>query len=884
MEWSYSTYSGFLSEVGSTGVYIANIGTTDFGAGTRVLTITAEKSNFVTSITTVTLVILYLNSEVIPEIPSADTAVLEVNRGDGVPMRVWLNDTYSGALITNDDVTRVYITFNGTQYDMVWNATEQNYVGLLPGSATLLLPGSYDVRITATFPNYNPSTYSFKILILQTSTRLDVLRRLPDGSFVPLSKISAVYSEIVTFYVNFTAPSLSYAEQNISAAFINWLSEEWSINVNFTHFSGGMFMYVFDTRDGTWGTTGLTFRGYPDDPVLASASKSITITISEIETEVLTEYLSFSEHWGWIGNLTFFYNDTSFNAGIETAVVTYQYGGLDYMAVDIGGGYYQAFVNTTLLTADTRYSIFVTFARENYEERRFQVEFFVEERPVEISVIIPEQNWKNIDTALMQVPMGDILNVTFFYNDTSSIGGLSGGILNASLGDDSRYVAFSYFASYKNITLYELGGGYYYFLFDTNDLSLYQNLDFIKTIIPGERFRFTIEFISANREDRITNFNIEIVPITTEIDYDMDTEIELENGQDYVFDFTITDTWHGTVVDDFRFDIEAGQNVRIISNESLGSGQYRLVVRADGYGGDYEVRIVLSREFYESVEFEMTITGTPNQMDVLFTQIREVYLPIGLVVALFIGFYVRVWSVPKKIRQMNGQIKALNKGKMPKPIQDAKSRQTLIAELFNDTQSALKITRTPDQMPVESVPIEVPEMGELLVQLAILTHLDADELEEFKADIAKMKISEQAAFVKEVIMQEAIRAARRDGKTIEETLAEVERAATLRLGGEEAAAKEKEPEVETVFLKSDTEPKEKIPDFTEPEEVITEKETRDPTPMSEKMSDYEIEELRRDLERKGVPPYEIDNIVEQARTLPRDLVEELVRSLGIDRE
>ena len=72
-----------------------------------------------TSITTITLVLLYLNSEVIPEVPTADTAVLEVNRGDGVPMRVWLNDTYSGALITNDDVTRVYITFNGTQYDMV---------------------------------------------------------------------------------------------------------------------------------------------------------------------------------------------------------------------------------------------------------------------------------------------------------------------------------------------------------------------------------------------------------------------------------------------------------------------------------------------------------------------------------------------------------------------------------------------------------------------------------------------------------------------------------------------------------------------------------------------------------------------------------------------
>jgi hypothetical protein len=45
------------------------------------------------------------------------------------------------------------------------------------------------------------------------------------------------------------------------------------------------------------------------------------------------------------------------------------------------------------------------------------------------------------------------------------------------------------------------------------------------------------------------------------------------------------------------------------------------------------------------------------------------------------------------------------------------------------------------------------------------------------------------------------------------------------------------------------------------------------------MSMYELEELRRDLERRGVPPHEIDTIIEQAKELPRDLVDELVKSL-----
>ena len=49
-----------------------------------------------------------------------------------------------------------------------------------------------------------------------------------------------------------------------------------------------------------------------------------------------------------------------------------------------------------------------------------------------------------------------------------------------------------------------------------------------------------------------------------------------------------------------------------------------------------------------------------------------------------------------------------------------------------------------------------------------------------------MKMSEQAAFVKEVIMQEAIRAARREGKSVDEVLGALQKEATQKLAGEEA--------------------------------------------------------------------------------------------------
>ena len=209
---------------------------------------------------------------------------------------------------------------------------------------------------------------------------------------------------------------------------------------------------------------------------------------------------------------------------------------------------------------------------------------------------------------------------------------------------------------------------------------------------------------------------------------------------------------------------------------------------------------------------------------------------------------------------------------------DSKSRQALVADLFNDTFSKLEIKRTSEEMPELSIPIKVPEIRELLIQLSILTHLNQEELDEFNADISKMKMSEQAAFVKEVIMQEAIRAARAQGKTVEEIIEEVSRQALKMISSpdeeEEIAMPQEEPVEERVFLEEEPE--------VEEEEVEVKKLIEEEPAASEKLSAYEIDELKTELLKRGVPNHEIDMIIEQARNLSRDLVEELVKSLGLE--
>lgn len=144
-----------------------------------------------------------------------------------------------------------------------------------------------------------------------------------------------------------------------------------------------------------------------------------------------------------------------------------------------------------------------------------------------------------------------------------------------------------------------------------------------------------------------------------------------------------------------------------------------------------------------------------------------------------------------------------------------------------------------------------------------------------------MKISEQAAFVKEVINQEALRTARREGKTLDQVMAELKVQAEKRMGeaqGEKAGPEvvEEVPEERIILLPE--KPKvpapageglRRAPPAAGAEEIVT----------GEKLSQYELEELKKQLEQKGVPAHEIDTIMEQAKKLPKYLIDELVKSL-----
>ncbi len=433
------------------------------------------------------------------------------------------------------------------------------------------------------------------------------------------------------------------------------------------------------------------------------------------------------------------------------------------------------------------------------------------------------------------------------------------------------------------MTILSLGGGLYQVIFDTMD-------SVIAAVVHPEAYRLAIFMALDNRTTASILFNIEVINIPTELVIVDTPPTLMTNGDTVTLEFLYRDTWHDSGISGATFSTNVSAGSPFTASIEPGSipGQYFLTLSTGGImlsPGSGTATINLSAESFSVSTDSFFIEVVQSNLDVLVMNGVVYGLPIILFVTIIGGAYLRVWSVPKRLRQINAQIKTIRKGKVPKPVGDAKSRRELITDLFNDTYEDLGITREPEQLPEESIPVEVPELGELLIQLSILTNLNQQELDEFKADIAKMKMSEQAAFVKEVIMQEAIRAARREGKSIDDILEELKKEAAQRLSGEDERAAPavvvEEEEVEPVLLPAEEE--ESAPDRVITEDAVEPTDVEDISFSSDQLSPFEIEELRKELIEKGVPLAEIDILLKQAENLPRELVEELVRSLDAER-
>ena len=888
IKWVWSEalkFAGPAGEIGN-GLYQAAIDTSLADVGTYVLTfiienLTAYKENFAY----VTLFVTKLDSSLALVNP-----VSLVERGASLPITAYLTDG-NGIPISNTRVISVIATVDGTYtFDLTYNGTAGYYSAILPQDDERVTKRAtntpYDVVVLAELVNYYPAASSFTFFVKQTPTEVHLGINMED-------EMTFVYSEVGLLTVNIVLPT------NSSSPFwfgnVNWSVSDLGLGDSFsTNYGNGTFATFIDTAIIGYGIVPVTLRFVPWDNMsqYASSYRLITLAITRIQTSAIPP--SGREfYWGWQGNLTFVYWSESFGAGIPGADVTLTLPGLQTSgAYDLGNGTYQVYLDTSQLRASLSYlPMTVTFSKANYLTANAVIQIRILEVPTEIDVqsveYTPAYSSTLTDLINLQIPIGDSMSIEFLYNDTDNSDGFIGGIGDATSTANSRLRGPTIDTS-LNVTIIPLGDGLYRVVFDTMDSAIGARID-------PEAYNLFIEMVLGNRSASSILFKIEVIEIPSELVLLGTPPSLMTNGETVTLDLLYNDTWHDLRIPGalFTTNVSAGSPFSASIAEGSIAGQYLLTISTGGIlftPGSGTIIISLNAESYSVGVDSFFIEVLQNDFDVLVTTGVTWGLPIILIIALVGAAYVRVWSVPKKLRKLNSQIKTIRKGKVPKPAKDVKSRQQLIADLFNDTYEKMAIVRTSDAFPEDSIPVEVPELGGLLVQLAILTHLNQQELDEFKADIAKMKLSEQAAFVKEVIMQEAIRAARRDGKDVDEILSDLRKEAQQRLAGEEVKKRPKgevaeEPETpeepeEPLFLLSE----EGKPE-TEPTTSAVE-----PTPLSEdisftsdELSPFEIEELKKELLEKGIPMAEVDTILKQVEGLPRELVEELIRSLDAER-
>jgi hypothetical protein len=839
----YSWYFGSdtFESTGIPGNYSAILDTSQGNAlDTLIVTIEAQAPNYLNASAQISFQILPRLMEIIPD---NNRYVFSVDWGGQASVVVYLEDSLNTLLIVGANVTAEWEFANLTLTEV-------------PGQ-----PGFYLVNIpvlNATFDTYEVQLHGYKenfrnasVTLILSVSQIHMVAWL-DSQTASYEYTPVSWSELVSIGVYVLTPSLNLSDPystGLSDCIVTWFSPE--LNMNGTLLNGssiggaGYYYFYFNTTLSTASVHTFRISVTPPSSDYTYAENSTTILVQNIQANIQSEGPQ-DLVWGWNGSIVFTYYDDFHGIGVQADQATYSWAGGDGDFVYLGEGRYGLPVNTTTLRPGT-YTVTLEFRKANYDDIRITVRIHIAPVPTEISILIPEiyqvgDSWSNLE-----VPYGEELTITLLYNNTN----LGSGIANAMF-NNSVYSGPGFFET--PLILTDLGNGNYSFVFSSIGWDV------------GSPFSFTIQFMLENYTSAEYTFEITIIKVPTEFELDRPSVITLNWGKNTTIWIQYADSWPGHAGEGITDALITIDNptpqyatVEYIGPDASRPGYYEFRVIARRISGVAEISIHINKTNYTPADVTLLVTVSPSAADIAMQ--RTITFGGAFIIILLIGaiVWVRIIKVPKIIRAISGQIRQLRRGKVPKPAK-VESRQALVAQLFNELTEDIGLKKIADLMPSEPIVIEIPEIDELIVDLAILTGMTQEEVDDFRFEISKMKMSQQTSFVKEVINQELIRVAGVQNKSIEQVLQEVVAERRRRIGGDTTEAI---PEVYGEIEK---------------ETEVSEPEDEEGVSYEHKLREIELEEMAEELEKRGIPAHEIESFVAQARELPKDVVEMLLQS------
>lgn len=760
--WDGMPYS--FVELG-TGYYSLLLDSTDTDFGIYEPQITVTKQFYQQRQKSFTLVVTKAIGQIIP-----DLSVYEVVVDTSTAVQVYLNDTIIGGPITAATVT---MEFNGTVYPMT-NSGGGYFDAVLSVSGFLI--GQYPLTIRAVELNHAFLETSVDIRIVPIYAEL----KLADAE---TTLITVYFGDVVSVLVIYND---TYYNTLIAGA-------------NVTYTLGSLTGILTEETNHTYSTTidvsslaaqSIYLRLTATKPRYATAQKSIIVTILPIPSEasIAEEDSLQSGFYGDTLYYRFYYNDMQHMLGINGANIigTWDGGELEPPQT-FGNGTYVFAVELTLTNPGV-YDLVVRFDLTNYTTRSVTARIEIYATPATI-----------VGVSEYSSPINDPIAITYevLNNlDDSQITDVIGTATSPQLGDIELVLLLS--GEYQLNLPGTLPYGTYNFdiFFSTT-----------KYTIAPVQLEVTVRRVLTSYS--VVNLTIPTTPGTS---------------FDLIIDFLDLDHNVGISAADFTLQYS---NASFSYYENLMTevnGHYTFSFRSL-VGGTNFIIVTFEKEGYFSqvVEFRIQSDVSPAQ------QIQQ-QITIGggfglLIVALLIIGYVRIWSIPVLLRALSRMIRTLAKGRIPSSPK-VSTRQSLALAIVNEDLESMKLQKPLEDIAPEPIVTTIPEVNDLLEELASITGLGEEEIDAFRADLARMKASERPGFLKEVIDQEKARRA------------DVLAAPT---------------------------------DVVTPEAEI---------PLSELPG--ELEDLRKKLLKKGMAGEEIDIIIQEARSLSKADLDALLDSLGIN--
>ncbi|MFW9800766.1 MAG: hypothetical protein ACFFD9_10040, partial [Candidatus Thorarchaeota archaeon] len=707
--------------------------------------------------------------------------------------------------------------------------------------------GTYSIELFGWKENYGNASATMIMII----SKINMVVWL-DNLTSTYEDTPVFWSEVVRIGVYILAPALNTSDPystGIMNCNVTWYSPELAqsgILNNGTAIGGpGYFYFDFNTSESSAHPHSFIIMALnPSTAYIGEARNSTLLVVNYLPTSIESEG-SLDLVWGWTGLLNFTYRDVHRNVSVQASEATFEWpnakGDLIYLAT----GSYGMPVNTTLLRPGT-YPLAISFRKANYVDKQITVAVSVAPVPTEISFGISDayrvgDSWENL-----QVPYGDSLSVVLRYTDTWNNRGVPHAAFNGT--------SFSGPGFYQiPLELADAGDGNYTFLLETDLYELNSELS------------FNIQLALENYTIAKLSFHVRIVPVPTRLEIQGQSQLSLFFGQNATLWIVYQDDWPthgGEGIADAEINVE-GEGEQYATLEYLGPdtsrpGWHQFRVIGLRQAGVAEFTVTFNKTHYVSNSESLTVSVSPSEADIAMQNAITYGSAAFLIVLLSAIVYVRVLKVPKLIRTISAQIRQLRRKRVPKPAKDVRRREVVISELFAEMLEPVGVKVKPKEMPSESVEVEVPEIETMIVDLAILTAMTPEELEEFRLAISKMKLSEQTTFAREVIQQEAFQAAHSRGISVEQVLEEVLQERLIRLGAE--------PETVTTPL-------------TVAYRIDDSKAAEEEAP-TDTLDEEEIQRMKKELLDRGLPEHEIDSVIGQARKLPKDVGEMLLKGFA----